>query len=833
MARQERLRNADSRAMEIQRNVETPYDGRAYLDSGDYFTHGLSGGSATPSVGVSQFRGGGAVPSSGLSEHRGGARLSKEAFLKRMAEGRAKKKAMKGGVSPSMIKEHERLAKVLEKGDKKALAKEAKIQKKELLKMKGKGHVVGAGYDSSSSSSSSSNSDGMTGKGMRREVARGRADVRALEEEDERVNPIDELHGGADYIDDEWTLAHLRGGGRPGHAMGERLAEHLSSTHGGAYVRDFYEGMGYYQQMPPVEPPKQAERSLGEKIKNEFVNPDSKLRSEIIPKVDNFMTYAQYPLDVAGVAIGNPMLGTEIKGLTASVAVVNEGARGIQKARSRAQLGDSSGAVGEMLDSARNILPIVVSTRMPTGRSATASSFRPALTNGAPRTASRAPLAIMDRPAPRRAPLAIMDRPAPSFASSTATFREPSASTLPFGRNAQMDAELATPARPPSITPASVQNLRTSGAKKLPPMSQWLRDRFGTPIKPTNYIERGSGRRGGVKAEPYEGFENDEIYERYIDDPNYEFLGHNYQIRNPYYTHLSPRTVFFDTRERKFIFGQTPQEKADTENIIGYLKSQKARRGRGKAQSKPAVPPVKGMDVEANPIFDPSDMLRMNGATSLNVRGRPPFYVGEAVLDKSDRPETAFEAEFRRRFMRTTGQVKKASGKPRKLKGQTTVIEGGGNAPSSGYTKVVNVEEEERKEKEKAKKKRVPILAQGPMPIEPSQTVPKEKKASGKRRKPDLDDYTFIGLPLKREPKKSGLKAKVLKTTLEVPAKTAEDVEASDILTKMKASGKKRRAPASAGDGRKKRAEIVRKVMKEHGLSMIEASKKVKADGLY
>lgn len=45
--------------------------------------------------------------------------------------------------------------------------------------------------------------------------------------------------------------------------------------------------------------------------------------------------------------------------------------------------------------------------------------------------------------------------------------------------------------------------------------------------------------------------------------------------------------------------------------------------------------------------------------------------------------------------------------------------------------------------------------------------------------------------------------------------------------------GKKRRAPAGPHDGRRKRAEVVKKVMAEKGLSMIEASKYVKAHGLY
>jgi hypothetical protein len=50
---------------------------------------------------------------------------------------------------------------------------------------------------------------------------------------------------------------------------------------------------------------------------------------------------------------------------------------------------------------------------------------------------------------------------------------------------------------------------------------------------------------------------------------------------------------------------------------------------------------------------------------------------------------------------------------------------------------------------------------------------------------------------------------------------------------KLAVGGKKRRAPAGPSDGRRKRAEIVKKVMAEKGCSMIEASKHVKAAGLY
>jgi hypothetical protein len=49
-------------------------------------------------------------------------------------------------------------------------------------------------------------------------------------------------------------------------------------------------------------------------------------------------------------------------------------------------------------------------------------------------------------------------------------------------------------------------------------------------------------------------------------------------------------------------------------------------------------------------------------------------------------------------------------------------------------------------------------------------------------------------------------------------------------LSQVRGGAKK---PMMEGDGRKKRAEIVKRVMREKGCSMIEASKFVKAHGLY
>jgi hypothetical protein len=64
------------------------------------------------------------------------------------------------------------------------------------------------------------------------------------------------------------------------------------------------------------------------------------------------------------------------------------------------------------------------------------------------------------------------------------------------------------------------------------------------------------------------------------------------------------------------------------------------------------------------------------------------------------------------------------------------------------------------------------------------------------------------------------------------PLAGPEGMAASGVLGAL-GYGRRRRAPAGANDGRRKRAEVVKKVMAERGISMIEASKYVKAHGLY
>jgi hypothetical protein len=77
-------------------------------------------------------------------------------------------------------------------------------------------------------------------------------------------------------------------------------------------------------------------------------------------------------------------------------------------------------------------------------------------------------------------------------------------------------------------------------------------------------------------------------------------------------------------------------------------------------------------------------------------------------------------------------------------------------------------------------------------------------------------------------------KVKKVKKPAPAPAPAQPDVGlALDLPPPPVGRGKGRRASAGPNDGRRKRAEIVKKVMAEKGCSMIEASKYVKAHNLY
>lgn len=91
---------------------------------------------------------------------------------------------------------------------------------------------------------------------MARLARKQMADVRALEEEAERMNPLNKINNSyregytgiikGSGATPSMGLSQFRGGKKHGNdasAQGEALAEHLHSLHGSGYARDFHSGM--------------------------------------------------------------------------------------------------------------------------------------------------------------------------------------------------------------------------------------------------------------------------------------------------------------------------------------------------------------------------------------------------------------------------------------------------------------------------------------------------------------------------------------------------------------------------------------------------------------
>lgn len=85
----------------------------------------------------------------------------------------------------------------------------------------------------------------------------------------------------------------------------------------------------------------------------------------------------------------------------------------------------------------------------------------------------------------------------------------------------------------------------------------------------------------------------------------------------------------------------------------------------------------------------------------------------------------------------------------------------------------------------------------------------------------------------KRGSKKGGISLPSLNDVLEVATPVAKEVGKIAIDKGAEYLKKKLSGGAASGGGRSKRAEIVKRIMKEKGLKMIEASKYVKQHGLY
>jgi len=103
-----------------------------------------------------------------------------------------------------------------------------------------------------------------------------------------------------------------------------------------------------------------------------------------------------------------------------------------------------------------------------------------------------------------------------------------------------------------------------------------------------------------------------------------------------------------------------------------------------------------------------------------------------------------------------------------------------------------------------------------------------------------LQNGARVGFGRKRKSKKTGgLSLPKITDIMEVAKPVAKELgkvaldKGVDFLKKKIEGGSKKQSGGGTGGGRAKRAEIVKKVMKEKGLKMIEASKYVKQHGLY
>jgi hypothetical protein len=172
---------------------------------------------------------------------------------------------------------------------------------------------------------------------------------------------------------DEFEAAKLR---EPpvshAHTLGVQMASHLMEHHGGRFMKEF--GAGYYSTAAPA-PQQQPERSFGEKIKNEFVNPQSKLRGEILPKAADVAGMAEIPLNLVGAEFGDPLLGTQIKSGATALNAANKAATAVQNIVKTGEnfqgidsLRDMYRQAGQAFNAANQVRDLVANPRRLPGR---------------------------------------------------------------------------------------------------------------------------------------------------------------------------------------------------------------------------------------------------------------------------------------------------------------------------------------------------------------------------------------------------------------------------------------------------------------------------------
>jgi hypothetical protein len=301
-SRTPRLSMADSRAMEIQTRNETPGTG------------------ATPVMGVSQIRGGaGATPSMGLSEFRGGAMKDRWSVLAKKYFDEEYDKVFKGADYED--DEYDRLYELATKqAEKRATAE--------------------TGYKPNASDRASWRPSGKVKRNIRGEPMYGMG-MSNLQQLLDRTNvsrsgayegqgypriksmPPVAMRGGKHYCAGYGLSEHL--GGRmdkKSHKkMMEGMMKHAMELHGSGFFGD-----------------------LWGKVKNEFVNPSSRLRGDVLPGAKKALAVAAPVLDIAGTYVGVPGVGTALSKGANTLEAINQGAKsvGLGKAR-RAKASPSDG----------------------------------------------------------------------------------------------------------------------------------------------------------------------------------------------------------------------------------------------------------------------------------------------------------------------------------------------------------------------------------------------------------------------------------------------------------------------------------------------------------
>lgn len=216
------------------------------------------------------------------------------------------------------------------------------------------------------------------------------ADHRAMEEQHERMNPVNEkellahadneehhrrlsgqgatpsmglsmYRGGAKHTLKDHLEHPMKGYGKQkkpseAHEMGRHLGLHLHQLHGGAFHKEFAEGLhgaGFFDSI------KRGFEDMGSKIKNEFVNPNSVLRHDVVPKVahefqdpDSILRGKVIPIGAQVAQYASPFIDAVVPGAGTAINYgfkaanyANKGAKmlgyGDEQMRAKAMLGQN------------------------------------------------------------------------------------------------------------------------------------------------------------------------------------------------------------------------------------------------------------------------------------------------------------------------------------------------------------------------------------------------------------------------------------------------------------------------------------------------------------